>query len=116
MGIAGKVVQHTINTLNIGSYIEFISRCYNGQTPCEIHHLINNLNLENKITELQRIKDRQYSNDNILKWNSIWVSQQDKIFPSKNQKNAWQNCPLNLIRDAHAPFQRWANWQDIISN
>lgn len=119
LGIAKKVVQHTIDTLCRDSFKEFICRCYNHNYPLDIVHLVDNVTdteLNTKKTELQLINERDYSNTANLTWDNVWISQQDNIFPSKNQKNAWHDKPITLIGSTHAPFGQWLNWQDLLAN
>ncbi len=110
-GIAGVVVQHTIDTLNLDSFVEFSKRCCNSSNMT-----INasNVDISTKKNELQHIKDRRYVVDNTIPWDAIWISKQDKIFPTKNQLRAWQYYQPNLIDAAHAPFTYWVNWQDLL--
>jgi pimeloyl-[acyl-carrier protein] methyl ester esterase len=41
----------------------------------------------------------------------------DIVFLPQNQKNAWQNSKTRtiFIDEAHHPFYRWKNWEDIIN-
>ncbi|MDB4512323.1 DUF452 family protein [Arenicella sp.] len=117
LGIAEKVVQHTIDTLCVDSLKEFISRCYNHQLSEQTQKIIKaitELDVSIKKKELEQIKDRQYSSNTNLVWDTIWISQQDKIFPSKNQQIAWQGHDPKLIDTAHMAFQNWRNWQDLL--
>lgn len=117
-GIAQKIVEHTINTLSIDSYREFISRCYNGinniQKEHEIAYEISEAELGRNKIELEQINIRRYPTISKIKWDSVWISNNDMIFPSKNQTKAWQGVSVQLIDAAHAPFDNWSNWQELL--
>ncbi len=119
LGIPKKVVQHTIDTLNMESYREFLNRCFNATCISDLANLtpaISDSELEIKKHELQSIKNRDYSKNQTSKWDHIWISKQDRIFPCKNQIRAWQDHQYSIIDAAHAPFSLWTDWQDLLSS
>ncbi|MBX2849752.1 MAG: DUF452 family protein [Acidiferrobacterales bacterium] len=113
LGIPERVVQHTIDTLSHESYKEFLSRCLN-LTEHKVGD-IEESELALKKQELNSIKDRNYSVNGEIKWDNVWISQNDRIFPFKNQMRAWQNHSFSIINAAHAPFSLWHTWHEILS-
>lgn len=118
-GIPEKVVVHTIANLNAQSYKKFVARCYNNAPPPNIESIakaITDSEIKAKRIELQCINDRYYEHQSYLIWDAIWISEQDQIFPTKNQKRAWEGNSINLIDASHVPFSHWQNWQDILAS
>lgn len=109
LGIANKVVQHTIDTLSAESHQTFLQRCNNNTLKSEV------TDIEPKKAELIEISRRDYSSASKDKWDMAWISHNDPIFASKNQLRAWRNNQINMIEAPHAPFSYWSKWQDILA-
>ncbi|RDU74360.1 DUF452 domain-containing protein [Helicobacter anseris] len=71
---------------------------------------------ESLIMELQNIYDTLLnipSKEEI--WDKILISRDDKIFETKYQLNAWENCKPIKINTPHFPFFEFDDW-DMLCN
>ena len=114
LGIPKKVVQHTINSLTYESYQEFVKRCFNQDDEhltADCHHI----DIDKLKNELTAISQRNYLHQHNWKWDKVWLSLNDKIYPTKNQQRAWQSATFETIDESHAPFNTWSNWQQLLT-
>jgi len=76
-------------------------------------------NIENQKSELQALND--YINSNKIQYKKFYdcaiISDTDKIIPSRNQINCWEeyNTPYKIIDNGHFPFYSYENWEEIIN-
>ena len=74
--------------------------------------------IENRVVELEKIykiiQDSEKSYDRF--YDFAYVSQDDKIIPSKNQKAFWTkyNVPYKILDSGHFPYYNFNGWDDII--
>ena len=121
LGIPNTIMQKTIDTLSQQSFAMFAKRCFIAN---ELPNL--NINVADKRQELEMILTREHFA--IEGWDRVWISNRDKIFPTKNLINAWQayndkqeqlhrkTAELKYCDAPHAPFHLWSNWNEIISS
>lgn len=115
-GIPESVLQKTMNTLSEQSFQVFAKRCFLPKFLSE--HLV--IHVADRVQELQIILQREHPI--ISGWDLVWVSTQDKIFPTKNVLRAWQAYNQGSSKHAviiecealHAPFHLWSSWDDVI--
>lgn len=85
--------------------------------------------IENRVEELHSLYDKikekalyndknfaiadQVRNDAIAFYNKALVSTQDKIIPTKNQLNFWQD-KVQIIESGHFPFYNFTSWNEIL--
>lgn len=117
-GIPTKVYQSTIDFFGPIGRVKFFKRMWNNIEIPEIFkkHKSSRL-LEDQKKELIYLRDNSLSlpePKNIF--DTLIISQDDRITPSSNQMNYW-NDKVDIIKlDApHFPFYLWENWDDILS-
>lgn len=110
-GIPKKIYKVTVKFLNADSLDKFIKNMFDG----------GKLNPNITITRtLEELKDELISIQNIelndeLKFDKAIISSNDRIIPTKNQLNFWQNkAEYKLINSTHCPFDTLNSWRDII--
>ena len=77
-----------------------------------------NRSIENRVEELkslyEKIKSTKFDYENFYDFSLI--STHDKIIPTKNQINFWQNCaPYKILESGHFPFYNFKSWDEIIN-
>jgi len=113
-GIPDIVMQKTIETLSVESFQVFAKKCFDSEVNTQISEPFS-IDVNARKEELIKIQQWQYSSTQ-LQWDKVWMSRQDKIFPLRNLQRAWQDHEnrVELIDAAHAPFNYWSNWSDIM--
>jgi len=54
-----------------------------------------------------------------FRWDYAVISEEDKVFPSKAQKNYWKSNPetkVILLHESHYLFHKWKNFPDFINH
>lgn len=74
--------------------------------------------IENRVEELkslyEKIKSTKFDYENFYDFSLI--STNDKIIPTKNQINFWQNrAPYKILESGHFPFYNFKSWDEIIN-
>lgn len=74
--------------------------------------------IENRVEELkslyEKIKSTKFDYEKFYDFSLI--SANDKIIPTKNQINFWQNCaPYKILESGHFPFYNFKSWDEIIN-
>lgn len=76
--------------------------------------------IENRVEELQSLYDKikkeilkQVQDDAAAYYDKAIVSSNDKIIPTKNQLNFWQN-KAEIIESGHFPFYNFKSWNEIL--
>jgi len=110
-GIPEKIYKITLNYLSESSLKKFKDNMFQKGT----------LNPEITITrsveelkeELITIKDLKIKDE--IKYDKVIISSEDKIIPTKNQINFWQDkADYKIINSTHCPFKKYSSWQEII--
>ena len=73
--------------------------------------------LENREQELKSLYDKIKSSETKYEkfYNFALISNKDKIIPTKNQINFWQNnAPFKTLESGHFPFYNLKSWNEII--
>lgn len=109
MGVPPAAMQMTMETLTEDSFQLFLSRCFNARQP---HHLIDT---EACRAELEAVLRRGSGPE--IEFDRIWISDKDRIFPPANMTRAWaaQAAAVRDIDGAHAPFDRFPDWQAVLT-
>ncbi len=110
-GIPVKIYKVTTRFLDENSKDKFIKNMFdNGK-------LNPNITITRPLSEL---KDELISIQNIklsdeLNFDLAIISNDDKIIPTKNQLNFWQNkTTVRKINSTHCPFEIFNSWQDLL--
>ena len=71
-------------------------------------------NRENELKSLyQRIKTSENSYEHY--YDKALISTRDKIIPTKNQVNFWQNnAEIEMLESGHFPYYNFKSWNDIL--
>lgn len=104
-GINPKIYELTINGFNEKSCEKFIQNMFNSKVDLNISR-----NFEEQKSELSAIKN--YSSNDNFKYDKIFISNNDKIFPTKNQVAFWDIEPN--LDEGHCPFLGLKKWSELI--
>lgn len=99
-GLEGKFYQNIFNsTEEFEKYMK---------TPVE-------RTIDNRVEELQSLYDRIKVTEKTYEpfYDKAIVSSNDKIIPTKNQLNFWQD-KAEIIESGHFPFYNFKNWNEIL--
>ena len=70
--------------------------------------------LKQELISIKNFKAMQF-----LDFNTAFISDFDKIIPTKNQYNFWQmrsKTKIKQIKQGHYPFFNFKNWDEIIND
>jgi len=110
-GIPEKIYKVTVKFLNEDSCDKFIKNMFdNGK-----------LNPNITITKtLEELKEELISIQNIeldkeLNFDYAFISNNDRVVPTKNQINFWENkTQIKHIQSTHCPFEIFEKWSDLL--
>ena len=76
-----------------------------------------NRSIENRETELKSLYDKIRSAE--INYNKFYdkalISSRDKIIPTKNQINFWQNnAEIEMLESGHFPYYNFKSWNEIL--
>lgn len=76
-----------------------------------------NRSIENRETELKSLYDKIQSAE--INYNRFYdkslISSRDKIIPTKNQINFWQNnAEIEMLESGHFPYYNFKSWNEIL--
>lgn len=116
-GIPIKGYQLTERGMNEKGREKFLLRMLDG--PDEISRFGQNRfqrPIEEVCEELTEIRRQSTGLQNKLKWNKIYISGKDVIFPVTNQENWWSGrcADIRVLSGGHYPFYQFRSWEDII--
>ena len=116
-GIPTKIYELTEKGMTEKGREKFLQRMLDGVE--ELKHFEQNKPLrliEEVCEELTAIRMQSTSMQNELKWDKVYISEKDIIFPVVNQQNYWQGkCDdIQMISGAHYPFYQFESWEEII--
>ncbi|UWQ36184.1 DUF452 family protein [Leisingera aquaemixtae] len=105
-GIPPAVFRKTAETLSLESFQSFLTRVFGQpQTP-------EPLDVEARRSELMAVERRGDAPQ--TRFDRIWISSGDKIFPPANLQRAWAGQAVRLIDAPHAPFGQFATWEALL--
>ena len=65
--------------------------------------------------ELSMIREQAVGGTSYHKWDKVYVSEKDVIFPMENQLNWWKDrAPVVTLHSGHCPFGKFKSWEEII--
>lgn len=116
-GIPERVYLLTEKGMNEKGREKFISRMLNGADErmrfagCFPQRLY--VEVCEELVEI-RIHSTGYQNE--LKWDKIYISEKDVIFPVTAQQNWWQGkgVEIHYLSGGHYPFYQFRRWEEII--
>ncbi len=110
-GIPNKIYKITVKFLNEESRDKFIKNMFdNGKINPNITITRSLSELKEELISIQNIELTQE-----LNYDLAIISKDDKIIPTKNQLNFWQNkTKIKEINSTHCPFEIYNSWQDLL--
>ncbi len=106
-GIPPRVFRHTADHLSVPSFQDFLTHSFNAPQPVQI------VDVAQCRAELQAVEQRGAAPP--CRWDRVWISTRDRIFPSQNLERAWRGEADRICRidAAHVPFAAWSAWEEI---
>ena len=117
LGIPQKPFLLTLRHAKTGLEGKFYQNIFNTQEEFEKYSLTPiHRTIENRENELRYLYDRIRKEN--FKYEKFYdyalISSSDKIIPTKNQINFWQNnVPYKLLESGHFPFYNFTGWDEI---
>lgn len=110
-GIPEKIYKITVKFLNEDSCDKFIKNMFdNGRLNPNITITRTLKELKEELILIQKILLQDE-----LSFDLAIVSDNDRIVPTKNQINFWQDkSKIKLINSTHCPFEKFKNWSDLL--
>lgn len=108
-GIPPVVMQKTTDTMSVETFQGFLARCHDIPQPDT------RIDVAARKDELECVASRGPAPD--TRFDRIWISGNDRIFPPANQCRAWaaQVDGIRRIDAPHVPFHRWENWSEVLA-
>ena len=104
-GIHPKIYDLTIKGFNEKGRERFIKTIFNEGFSPKVQR-----QLEEQKNELSAIKE--YKSNESFVYNKVFISDSDKIIPTKNQIAYW-NIEANLVGN-HCPFDLFSKWSELL--
>jgi len=104
-GINPKIYDLTINGFNKSSCEKFIQNMFNTKIELAISR-----EFEEQKSELSALK--KYTANKIFQYNKVFISNNDKIIPTKNQVAFWETEPN--LDEGHCPFFSFKKWSELL--
>ena len=117
LGIPQKPFLLTLRHAKTGLEGKFYQNIFNTQEEFEKYSLtLIHRTIENRENGLRYLYDRIRKEN--FKYEKFYdyalISSSDKIIPTKNQINFWQNnVPYKLLESGHFPFYNFTGWDEI---
>lgn len=116
-GIPSRVYLLTEKGMNQEGREKFFKRMLSGPEE-ELRFRRNKAgrSLESACEELVQIRKQCTGMADGVKWNKVYISENDVIFPVKNQLKWWQEqgVPVRTLAGGHYPFYQFKCWEEII--
>ena len=110
-GIPKRIYQITIKLFSEDSCNKFIKNMFN-------EGLVNpNIKITKTLEELKEelISIQKIELNEELNFDCAIVSDNDKIIPTKNQINFWENkTKIININSTHCPFEKYISWMELL--
>lgn len=109
-GIPPRTFQRTLDGLSPASFQNFLALCFGTESPPP-----QPFDLTARRAELIATAARGPAPD--CRWDRIWISSADRIFPPANLERAWagQADKISHLDAPHVPFAQWSDWQDMLA-
>lgn len=104
-GIPPAVFRRTMETLSPDAFQQFLARVFGAPQETEM------LDVEARRAELLAVEQR--GDAPRMRFDRVWISSGDKIFPPANLTRAWAGQNVSYIEAPHAPFDRFADWEAL---
>ena len=110
-GIPEKIYKITVKLLNEDSCDKFIKNMFdNGKLNPNITITRTLQELKEELISIQKIELKE-----TLTFDKAIVSDNDRIVPTKNQLNFWENkAKIEKINSTHCPFEIYSKWTELL--
>jgi biotin synthesis protein BioG len=105
-GIPPAVFRKTAETLSLESFQGFLTRVFGQPQPPEP------VDVDALRAELLAVERRGDAPQ--TRFDRIWISSGDKIFPPANLARAWAGQAVSQIDAPHAPFGQFETWEALL--
>lgn len=105
-GIPEKIYDLTLKGFSEKGAQRFIKNMFD--TECELPEI--KRDFENRKSELAALK--KYKANENFKYTKVFISDNDKIIPTKNQTAFWGKEPN--LKSGHCPFLLFKNWEELL--
>lgn len=106
-GIPERIYNLTIRGFSETSSQKFMERMFIEKPDIKT---FSNRTFESKLSELKQMLS--YKPNESFKYTKAIVADSDKIIPTKNQLNYWEN-PI-IINSGHCPFMLYSKWSELL--
>lgn len=106
-GIPERIYNLTIRGFSETSSQKFMERMFIEKPNIET---FSNRTFESKLSELKQMLN--YKPNENFKYTKAIVADSDKIIPTKNQLNYWENP--TVIHSGHCPFMLYSKWSELL--
>lgn len=110
-GIPEKIYKVTVKFLNEDSLDKFINNMFNkGKLNPEITITRTLEELKEELISIQKIELKEE-----LKFDKAIISNNDRIVPTKNQINFWQDrAEFEEVEGTHCMFENYKSWKELL--
>lgn len=117
-GVPEKVFKLTLENMTVNTAMKFRERLFNNINQLNTFNKNQPLrDIDNILFELEKLKE-YFQNEINFNYDTIFIAEEDKIIPSKNQINYWTNFKkhfnVNIIPGGHFPFYNHENIEDFL--
>lgn len=105
-GIPERIYDLTLRGFNEKGAEKFIANMFD--TNCELPKI--KRSFESQKSELAALKE--YKANKKFKYTKVFISDNDKIIPTKNQTAFWGKEPN--LKSGHSPFLLFKNWNELL--
>jgi len=106
-GIPPAVMAKTIDTISPEGFRIFLKRVFDVPPPAV------EFDVGLRRAELLSVQAR--GDAPAVRFDRVWISERDRIFPPANLLRAWKGQPTRLIDAPHAPFAKFQSWNELLS-
>lgn len=104
-GIHPKIYDLTIKGFDEKGRNKFISSMFEEKTEIDCYR-----DIKEQLSELIVLKS--YRTNSSFKYDKVWISDNDKIIPTKSQVNFWKIEPN--LKGGHCPFFSFVKWSELL--
>lgn len=106
-GIPERIYNLTIRGFSESSSQKFMERMFIEKPNIDT---FSNRTFDSKLSELKQMLN--YKPNESFRYTKALVAESDKIIPTKNQLNYWQNP--TIINSGHCPFMLYSKWSELL--
>lgn len=116
-GIPSRVYELTEKGMSESGRDKFLQRMLDGKEELQRFECNKPVREIGEVCEeLARIREQSTGMQNHLKWDRVYISGKDVIFPVQNQLNWWQDRAVccRMLAGGHYPFYQFRTWEEVV--